>query len=460
MRISNYLYPNFITGKNQKREYKGYNINFSAKTISSSYGRLSSDAQKSLENLHINLKAIQELFLQFAHYPAKAIAIKDGYSALIQKNRNQGLAFNLPNNEGSMIIRQLRSNDRLLRFIVEKDGNETHFLTEDFYKVVANINKNNPQFLPRRFKYMQPNEIRDSKIEDYIKYADEEIQKYNDYLNQYRNPEKIKELQVKKRKAKAEKIVQKTVEKNPVIKNILEEKDVKLITDIFQMAPDQLPESISATVGTKNNIIGLKLLTSDGATLKVSKKVNAQYGDTMTYLSFEKLFPDGTKSYMSVDLKSFKFLKMKDLGKPLIRNHSVYEYSEDEVIKRNMVEKFMSYTDDILKDIKPQEQNKVTKETVTEKKPREQRQSKQLHEQELPQVVSPIPEIVPEKSDFLSDNFEKLKELTINKAKEDAKTLSDLYFKTFAESFNQNIMQKLADFKTEIEKLLGMFTIK
>lgn len=311
MRVDNYIYPQSVLGNKYFTKYN--NVSFSAKTISTSYGLLSKEARSGLENLHANWQSIQDLFLYFAHYPAKAIAIKDGYSALLQKNRNQGLSFELPDNQGIMTIRRLRSNTELMRFIVEKDGQETNFLTNGTMKVVANINKNNPQFLPRKFRYMMPNEIKESNIENYIKYADDAIQKYNDYLNQFRDPDKIKELKVEK----TEKI--ETVSETPVaakekgvvskkgeeIKDSLEKAIVKKITDIFSLAPNELPADIVPMVGTRNNIVGIKTQMDDGAILKLSKKFNSNYGDTMTYLSFEKLNPDSTKSYMSIDLCSF-----------------------------------------------------------------------------------------------------------------------------------------------------------
>ena len=458
MRVDNYIYPQSVLGNKYPTKYN--NVNFSAKTISTSYGLLSKEARSGLENLHANWQSIQDLFLNFAHYPAKAIAIKDGYSALLQKNRNQGLSFELPDNQGIMTIRRLRSNTDLMRFIVEKDGQETNFLTNGTMKVVANINKNNPQFLPRKFRYMMPNEIKESNIENYIKYADEAIQKYNDYLNQYRDPNKLKELKIEKQ----EKIA--TVSETPVvvkekrvvskkgeIKDSLEKTIVKKITDIFNMAPNELPADIIPMVGTRNNIVGIKTQMDDGAILKVSKKFNSNYGDTMTYLSFEKLNPDSTKSYMSIDLCSFKFLKMKDAGKPLIKEisskeHSVCEYSIDEIKKRNMIEKFNSYADTILSRL--EEKKDASIEPVVNKIEQIKEEVKPVVEQEK---QAPQEKITRENIQTLDTKFEQLKEQAIKKAKDDAKMLSEVYFETFVESFNKNVMKKFAEFKIELEKI-------
>lgn len=429
MKIIGYLYPQAKYNYTSNRENNNQ-IYFTGanKTITSSFGSFSKATQGKLENLHLNLKNIQELFLKFAHNPQKSIAIKNGYKNkdMLQKNRNSGISFKLPDNEGILTIRQLRTNNRLIKFIVEKEGKIFNFLTDGFNKSVANLNKKNPQFLPRKFRYMMPNEIKESNIEKYIEYADDEIQKYRQYLDKFKDSSvkpTVKTPKKTTKKAKAEKALNEVKE----IKTEINKTDINNIMALFQKKPEELPPHIKPLLSPSNSILGFSLQTNDGATLKVSKKLNAKYGGNMAYLSFEKFFPNGEKSYMSIDLQTHKFLKMKDAGKPLIRNHTVYEYDKDEIKKRNMVEKFEAYTNEILKDknkadINPQPAPIKENETVSE----------------------------PAKTDPL----EKLKENTIKKATEDAKTLSDLYFKTFTQEFQKNITQKLNDFKANIDTFL------
>lgn len=437
MKIISYLYPQAKYTNLPKNEVpqNKQNIYFTSrqKTITSTFGAFSNATQDKLENLHINLQNIQEIFSIFTSNPNKAIAIKEGYKNpnMIQKNRNSGIAFKLPEGQGILTVKPLRVNNKLLRFILEKDGKVIHFITDGFNKAISNLSEKHPQFLPRKFKYMLPNEIKESNIEKYIEYADDEIQKYNKYLS------KFKDSSVSPRSSKKASVNEvknlKTVSETKIK---VAKKDIEKIMSVFQKKPQELPEHIKPILSPSDSILGFNIKTDDNAILKVSKKINSKYGEDMAYLSFEKIFSNGDKSYMSIDMQTYKFLKMKDAGKPLIRGNKVYEYTQDEIIKRNMVEKFEAYTKEIFKDKKPlnqkpeQEIVKTTAEPVQEK---------------------PISE--PVKS-VENQPLEELKANTIKKAKEDANTLSDLYFKTFAEEFNKNITEKLNNFKVNLDKFI------
>ena len=436
MKIIGYLYPQTKYNYSANRETNNQIYFTGGKTITSTFGAFSKTTQGKLENLHLNLKRIQELFLKFAHNPHRSAAIKDGYKNkdMVQKNRNSGISFKLPDNEGILTVRQLRANNKLLRFIVEKEGKTTNFLTDGFSKSVANLNEKNPQFLPRRFKYMLPDDIKKSNIEKYIEYADAEIQKYSEYLKKYNDPSVKPAVKTHKKSALKKANIEKTPEIVKEAKTEIKKSEINNIMTLFQKKPEELPPHIKPILSPSKSILGFNIQTDDGATLKVCKKINAKYGENMAYLSFEKYFPNGEKSYMSIDLQSYKFLRMKDAGKPLIRNHSVYEYNSDEIIKRNMVEKFESYANTILK---------------TEKKSDIKPAPVQVQETN---PTSAPPEIKPK--EFIANNLDKLKENTVKRAAEDAKTLSDLYFKTFSEEFNKNIIQKLNDFKTNLDTFL------
>lgn len=157
---------------------------------------------------------------------------------------------------------------------------------------------------------------------------------------------------------------------------------------------------------------------------------------------------------------------MKDAGKPLIKEHSskehtVCEYSADEIKKRNMIEKFNSYADAILN--KLGEKKDAPIEPVVNKIEQVEEKAKPIVEQtkEVP-VVKPVAEqekqvpqekITQENIQTLDTKFEQLKEQAVKKAKDDAKMLSEVYFETFVESFNKNVMKKFADFKIELEKI-------
>ena len=413
-----------ISYKNRLAEPK--RINFCAKPICTdmSFDVLSKTAQEGLKNIHKNLEEIRNLFLKFASYPAKAIAIKEGYDRLTQKNRNQGLSFNLPDNRGSITLRQLRAESDMLRFIAEDRGAVKNIYTKGVDKVIANINQNSPQNLPRRYRYMTSEEINASNIEEYIKYTDSELDRYNKYLEQYRNPTKYKKVQVVRKSKETEEVVQIPVGTN-----------VKRIEEIFAKSPEDFPSDFKLQTGSTKNVLGFSFQTEKGETIKISKITNSKYGDKMIYLRIVLLRKDGTKSFMGVDLLTNKFLMLKEDGKPLIREDAVYEYSDAEVKRRNMQGKLSAYTDEIYKKFKVKEEPQ-TVNSLTEKE-----QIKNESSFELPKELN-------------ANNYQELEKLTVAKAKQDAKNLAEVYFKTFKESFNELIMSKMNEFKADIEKIL------
>jgi len=391
-------------------------------------GVFNKETQNSIQRLYENLESIHKLFLLFAHYPAKAIAIKEGYSGLSQKNRNQGLAFNLPEGNGSIIIRTLRSIPDALRLIVEKNGKVTSYLTHGTTRSVSNINQNNPQYLPRRFKYMTKEEIDSCGIEEYIKIADEEINKYNQYLEKYRSHYKNPELLADKKNntnLTNEPIKEEVI--NPV-KNIMAK-----FTKLFETPIDELPKKLTPILGTKNNIIGFSYKSSDESTVKITKKVNTSCNN-MIYLSIEKILPDGSKSYLNIDISSYKFLKMKENGKLKVQNNITQTYSEAEVEKRKMEDKLAAYLEDIY--AAPAQKEKIDT-------PKELPQEKGLQKQDLQNDTDLLKIFDTEKS----------RQMIISKAKKDADELSELYFETFIKQFKENMSKKIERLKNDFSNL-------
>ena len=443
MRINGYY------NYNQQKNYAAYAnaAVFKAKTAKAAEitgDLLSLQAQAGIERIHKNLAEIKELFLLISHYPAKAVAIKEGYPGLLQKNRNQGLSFALPDNRGTVIVRQLRAETDMLRFAVEDNGEQKNLYTKGYARVVANINPNNPHFLPRRFRYMTKEEINNSNIEEYIKVTDEELTKYNEYLTQFRDPVKRREVSVAGRK------VAKAVSSVPTIKE-----NIKKMNEIFAKTQNDFSEDVKLQTASNGNMLGLGYTAEDGAVIKVTKVTNVQYRNNVIYLKFSRQYPDGRKSFMAVDLMTQKFLRLKDDGKPYIRNDILYEYTDEEVKKRSMNSKLSDYVSDIYKKLKQKE----NPETLTEKvkatkvqkkkdKPKTEIEPSKIAIAEKPEINSPIPA-----EEIQDTNFEKMKVMTVEKAKKDAQTLADIYFKTFTETFNELIMKKFSDFKADIERI-------
>lgn len=440
-------------------------VSFTAKTISTSYGVLSKITQGRLGNLRENLGQIQALFHRFAHYPQKAIQIKDGYPHLLQKNRNAGLAFKMPDSDGIITIRALTANPNLLKLIVQKDGQVTHFITDGTDKVVANVNQKNPQFLPRKFRYMQPLEIKSSNVEEYIAYADDAISKYNEYLSQFRNAtmEEVREASVVNNVTKAveEEIPEKFAEQ-------ADRRHIRKIMNLFLCKPKELPEHIKPIVGSRDNVLGFSVNRDDGSVYKVIKKINSKYNADLVYLSIEKINPSGENSLAFLDLKTYKFLKIKD-GKPSIREHAVLECS-DETVKRNgLSELAEDCYREIFRNEKPEEKI-ITKlpektEEVSVKQAAEQpkpikrgRPPKHAAKPEKENAAT-APVVEPEKpvpsvrmSDIIpAQNMEELTKTAVEKAQADAKIVADLYIKTFREHLTKLLKEQMADFSSNIE---------
>ena len=445
MKISSYFYnynqqTNYVGCRNKTMVFKAK----TAKAAEITGDLLSMQAQAGLERIHKNLAQIKEVFLLFSHYPAKAIAIKEGYPGLMQKNRNQGLSFALPDSRGSVIVRQLRAETDMLRFAVEDKGEQKNLYTKGYGRVVANINPKNPHFLPRRFRFMTEDEIKNSNIEEYIKITDEELAKYNEYLAQFRDPEKRKSVQVAGRGAAS------TASALPNVKE-----NIKRMNEIFAKSSKDFSEDVKLQTASNGNMLGLSFTAEDGALIKAAKVTNKQYRNDVIYLKFSKQYPDGRKTFMAVDLMTHKFLRLKDDGKPYIRNDVLYEYTEAEVQKRNMNSKFTDYVDEISKKLVQKEKPETVVEAVKpaetpKKKVRTKTKTEAPKIEQTPENDKIIPEAEINKPDV---NFEKMKSATVEKAKKDAQTLADVYFKTFTETFNELITKKLSDFKTGIEKI-------
>ena len=220
----------------------------------------------------------------------------------------------------------------------------------------------------------------------------------------------------------------------------------------MSLKPEELPSHISPLIDSKSGKVkGLSVKTSDGGELRFSKKLNPMYKESLIYLAFEKIKPDGSQSFMSIDLNTYKFLKMKEKGKPMVSNHCVHEYDIQEVRNRDFVEKLEEYVEEITgKKVDNQQQTKI----VSKK------------EEQTPKVVEPdnANDLPPKTLD--TDNANELPQQTLDislsdieqrakeKAINDAKLFSDAYFSMFAEQLKLNLKAKLDAFGAQLDKVI------
>lgn len=114
------------------------------------------------------------------------------------------------------------------------------------------------------------------------------------------------------------------------------------IRDFFERDPKTLSSDITPMVSSQNKIVGLKLDTADG-TLKVQKQVKPLFADSLPYFLIKEIKNDGKISILGVDLKEYKFIKMKEDGKPRIKDDILYEYTPEQVIKKKYIERLESF---------------------------------------------------------------------------------------------------------------------
>ena len=446
MKIINYPY-NF----NQQRNNLGYSyktVMFKANLPEAHFlngGLLSDAAQKGIESIHKNLASIKELYMLFASYPPKANAIKNGYSRLMQNNKHQGLAFFLPDNRGSIIVRQLKSDTDMVKFIVEDRGEKKDIYAKGYSRIIANINPKKPNYLPKNYRCMDDEELKASNAEEYIRIAQKELQDYYDYLVQFRDPEKRKNVPIVQKSAGA------------ISSEILTPKDnLNKINELMNKTPEEFPIDFKLKKTLDGKILGFSFNADDGALVRVAKSANQNYGNNVLYLKISKQYDDGRRTAMAVDLVTKKFLKLKDDGKPVIRNDVLYEYSDEEVKRRNMYSKLTDYVNEIYKKFdkteKPNTPEIVVNQTETLEK-HEEMPKKKVRRKTKSETPSEKKVPVEPKVSMPDMNFEKMKSITEEKAKKDAKMLADIYIKTFTETFNELITKKLSDFKSNIDKI-------
>ncbi|MBE7712317.1 MAG: hypothetical protein E7Z87_01075 [Cyanobacteria bacterium SIG26] len=139
------------------------------------------------------------------------------------------------------------------------------------------------------------------------------------------------------------------------------------VLDIFNGKCTDIPKHLKTLVSPRTNkIMGFTLKTSNKTELKVFKKVSAEYGDKLTYLSFEETLPNNQKKFIAYDLDSKEFIKTSPLGKPVVEDGILYNLDSEQLEKMGINNRLNNY----LKDIYAKSKRKTAQDAtiLTEKK--------------------------------------------------------------------------------------------
>ncbi|MBQ8168349.1 hypothetical protein IJZ97_02910 [bacterium] len=441
-----------------------------------------SETQDTMQNIYRNLKGIKKFFADMN--PQKVAKIKQDYGAMEAHKGVKGYVFKLSENSDNLdtiSVARSNKNANLIRIAIkDKEEKTTHFLIDGLDKSVSNINQNLPSIIPAKLRYMTSKEVENSGVKKYINLADQELDKFKQYLENYNNPSTS--LKIIKEESTVQSIVAKSQEFKP-----------KTLLAIFDGGAENLPKHVTPQISpASNKVVAFSLQTEDGGTLKVAKKMNPSYGDQLRYVSLEKVMPDGDKKFMAIDLASKNFLKVDPMnGKPIVVKDTIYQYTSEDLAKNELINDFNNYITEIFRKPKTGEESlsqNVTVLKIKQNKPKiEDISIEDLEDKKLNKILDKeflkgekatsvettkvskkrgrkpkVKDIETPKNeklniqDYISNTLGKTQQDVISKATKDADDLADLYFKTFVARFKESFGQKMADFKSKYDELFKM----
>jgi len=433
--------------------------------------------QSQIAHIYENVDFIQDFFKQYTKKQYLAAKIRDGYTDLISK-RSSGFIFKLPDSDKSVEIFKSQTRPNILYISINEGKAEFNgIVIDEGKKLIANYLKLHPHMLPSSIKYMDEKSVAKAEPEKFITLADEKIQAYREYImkvqsgeipiipKKAQNPDKPKTNTVKyidRTPESKKKLVHKPLKLTTAdygeymtgkVKSI-----IKKISELLSMDAKDFPEYITPKLTPAGKALGLKLSTDDGETISVIRKTVPGCGNSMPYLSFEKVNKDGTLSYTSLDMISNKVLRTKEKGKPHISDDGiVYELSPDEIKKRKIEEKLDYYMKQIFREPESSEQSTKAELVSIPEKPKKAGRPKKEVSSDNPietQKVIPQKTLKEDNSPQMKPNIEKLKEDMRLLGDNDGKIAAEEYFKAFKERFMTDMQAKIAEFKSNLNNLL------
>lgn len=467
--------------KNNTNNY--YSANLKNDTVSFgmkiNYGtpaELDKALQTQIAHIHENIDFIQDFFKQFTKKQYLAAKIRDGYTDLVSK-RSSGFIFKLPENNNSVEIFKSQTRPNILYISINDGKPEFNGIVIDGgEKLIANYLKLHPHMLPSSIKYMNAEAIKKAEPEKLITLADEKMQAYLEYIKKVQageiqllpekkpKPEKVKRTTVKyidrspESKSKAVQAPPKIAPKDygeymtDKVKNI-----IRRLSEFLSSDAKKFPEYITPKLTPAGKALGFSLPADDGGSISVLRKTVPGCGNSLPYLSFEKINSDGTLSYTSLDMITNKVLRTRDKGKPHISDKGVvYELTPDELKKRKIEDKLDYYMKQIFKE-SPEKEAEIagTEEAIKAEKPKRTRRKKtEIPKPETNRLESSG--INPSVAGMeLNPDIDKLKKEMRMLGKKDGEIAATEYFNAFKEQFKKDIEIKMADFRQSLKNLLA-----
>lgn len=294
----------------------------------SMYCELSSEYQTMMKNITENTSNIETLLSSLAKSVVGRIAIRNKYidskiSNMIHVKKAQGYVFKMPESETIVKLYPKTERKNLTKLHVEQDNKIIPYVIDGYNKVASNINPNFPAFTPQKLRYMTAAQIRESNIKTYIEFIDKELQKYTDYLSAYKSGNLKLDLLNNATRPEPITDIETSAQKNEYSRA----RAINSLIKLLQGEKENLPKHLNPLLSPSDKIVGFKFKDGDNV-IRIAKKVNANYRDSLQYLSIEEIPANGVKHTINIDWINKRILKTSISGKPIIQNDCVDYYSE------------------------------------------------------------------------------------------------------------------------------------
>lgn len=297
---------------------------------------------------------------------------------------------------------------------------------------------------------MTTKQIKESEVEKYIEKAYIKTSDYLYYLQNYKFPKKQKTV-----------ITELTEEVNvpqQKVINVFEN-----LKEVFDNGPEMLSSNVDAKIAPKSGrLLSMSMKQDDGSTVTISKTVSSMYGKDLTYIQIKHVSDNLDREYLNIDLATGKFLKSNPItGKPTTIKSMAYFFNQNDIKKYGLNEKLYNWSKDFFK---PVDDNGSPNVSYLKRKPMKPLIAigaaggvyEPLEKSKGNNISKEMDSSQLENSAVVDTELnDVVQKEVVEKAKSDAKVMADIYFKTFAEQFQKNILEKLADFKVKVENIFN-----
>ena len=417
------------------------------------YGKLDQESEFFMLEISSNMNKIKNFFAESKFSAARIEQIKASYPSIIPTKYSRALTFDLGEEDNFAtlsISKSAKEKDRVRLIVSNENGESKHFLIQDLDKVVANLNSKNPLITPPKLRFMTTKQIKESEVEKYIEKAYIKTSDYLNYLQNYKFPKKQKAV-----------ITELTEEVNVPQQKVITV--FEKLKEVFDNGPEMLSSNVDAKIAPKSGrLLSMSMKQDDGSTVTISKTVSSMYGKDLTYIQVKHVSDNLDREYLNIDLATGKFLKSNPItGKPTTIKSMVYFFNQTDMKKYGLNEKLYNWSKDFFK---PVDDNGSPNVSYLKRKPMKPLIAigaaggvyEPLEKSKANNISKEMDSSQLENSAVVDTELnDVVQKEVVEKAKSDAKMMADIYFKTFAEQFQKNILEKLADFKVKVENIFN-----